>query len=166
MRKALSLLGSAIFLVLAPGVIAGYVPWLLGHWEMHPAFFDLGLLHLIGAALIVVGLIPLLESFLRFALEGLGTPAPIAPPKNLVIGGPYSHVRNPMYVSVIALIIAQALIFGDARLLWYAGFVWLAFAGFVFGYEEPTLKRKFEADYETFCRNVPRWIPRLTPWRG
>src|SRR5882762_8775098 len=103
------------------------------------------------------------DSFARFALQGLGTPAPIAPTQNLVVTGLYRYVRNPIYV---ALILGQAALFGDQRLLAYGVLVWLAFHAFVVGYEEPVLVRRFGTEYEDFRANVPRWIPRLTPWRA
>jgi len=105
------------------------------------------------------------DSFARFAIHGLGTPAPVAPPQKLVVTGLYRYVRNPMYVSVVAIILGQALLFGDWRLVVYGAVFWLACHAFVLVYEEPTLRRKFGAQYEGFCANVPRWIPRLTPWQ-
>ena len=117
------------------------------------------------AALGVGGLAVLLDSFARFALRGLGTPAPVLPPSRLVVTGLYRHVRNPMYVAVVSLIVGQGLVLGDPRVIGYGACVWLAFHLFVLGYEEPTLRRTFGAEYERFCANVPRWIPRLRPWR-
>jgi protein-S-isoprenylcysteine O-methyltransferase Ste14 len=101
----------------------------------------------------------------RFALEGLGTPAPIAPPQKLVVTGLYRYVRNPIYIAVVAVIFGQALLFGEQRLLWYGALLWLFFHVWVVLIEEPTLKQTFGAEYESFRTNVPRWIPRLTPWR-
>jgi protein-S-isoprenylcysteine O-methyltransferase Ste14 len=74
-------------------------------------------------------------------------------------------VRNPIYIAVVAVIIGQALLFGDWRLLWYGALLWLSFHVFVVVYEDPTLKQTFGTEYERFRTNVPRWIPRLTPWR-
>jgi protein-S-isoprenylcysteine O-methyltransferase Ste14 len=96
----------------------------------------------------------------------LGTPAPIAPTQNLVVTGLYRYVRNPIYVALVAVILGQAVLFGDQRLLGYGVLVWLAFHAFVVGYEEPALVRRFGTEYEDFRANVPRWIPRLTPWRA
>ena len=108
----------------------------------------------------------LLDSFGRFALLGLGTPAPVAPPRHLVVSGLYRRVRNPMYVAVLALVLGQALLLGHAVLLEYAAAAWAGFHLFVLLYEEPTLRRSFGAEYERFCANVPRWIPRLRAWSG
>jgi protein-S-isoprenylcysteine O-methyltransferase Ste14 len=163
MRRAKSILGSAIFLVVAPGLIAGYVPWLISRWRLAPPLFGTSAFRVLGGLLVVVGLPVLLDSFRRFAVEGLGTPAPIMPPQHLVTGW-YRFVRNPMYVAVASLIFGQGLLFGNVGVLEYGLAVLVAFHAFVLAYEEPTLRRTFGADYERFCTNVPRWIPRLRPW--
>jgi protein-S-isoprenylcysteine O-methyltransferase Ste14 len=164
-RRVLSILGSALFLVIAPGTLAGYVPWRICRWEMAPPLFGLAAVRVAGAALIALGLPVLLDSFRRFAVEGLGTPAPVFPTRHLVISGLYRHVRNPMYVAVTALIVGQGLLFGSIALLEYGVAVWAAFFLFVLGYEEPTLRAQFGREYEEFCEHVPRWIPRVRPWR-
>ena len=165
MRRAMAILGSAVFLVVAPGTVAMYVPWRISHWNSAPPFLGFAPFRVIGVLMIVAGLPVLLDSFARFALQGLGTPAPLAPPQRLVVTGLYRYVRNPMYVAVVSLIFGQGLFFGSVRLLEYGAAVWLGFHLFVFLYEEPTLRRNFGADYKQFCANVPRWIPRLKPWR-
>jgi protein-S-isoprenylcysteine O-methyltransferase Ste14 len=165
MRRAAAIIGTAIFFVFAPCVLAGVVPWSISRWEFLPPFFDLQATRAVGILLIVAGLPGLVDSFARFALQGLGTPAPIAPPQHLVVTGLYRYVRNPMYVAVVAVILGQAILFGDSRLMTYGGLMWLAFHAFVLTYEEPVLAQKFGAQYEDFRANVPRWIPRLSPWR-
>jgi protein-S-isoprenylcysteine O-methyltransferase Ste14 len=164
MRKVPALFGSAIFFVIAPGTLAGLVPWWIGQWQEHPPFFASA--DIAGAVLIALGLVPLLESFVRFAVEGLGTPAPVAPPQQLVIGGFYRHVRNPIYVGVVTVILGQALMFSDGRLLIWAAIVWVSFHLLVLVDEEPTLSAKFGVSYDIFRANVPRWLPRLTPWHS
>jgi len=160
-----AILGSALFFVVAPSVLAGLIPWWMTRWEFLPPFFDLQATRAVGILLIVVGLPGLVDSFARFALQGLGTPAPIAPTQNLVVTGLYRYVRNPIYIAVVAVILGQAILFGDSRLMIYGGFMWLAFHAFVLAYEEPVLAQTFGAQYEEFRANVPRWIPRLSPWR-
>lgn len=166
MKRASALSSTALFLLAAPGTVAGLVPWLLTRWELGPALLGLEALRYVGAAAILFGLLVLLDSFARFALQGLGTPAPVLPTERLVVTGLYRHVRNPMYVAVVALVAGQALLFGSPRVLQYALLVWLLFAAFVLGYEEPTLRRRYGAEYAAFCAGVPRWLPRLSPWRG
>lgn len=166
MKRAYAVAGSLLFLLIAPGSIAVWVPWMLSRWQMHPPLLNLSLFRLLGVTLIILGLPLLLDSFARFALEGLGTPAPIAPPTRLVVSGFYRYVRNPMYVGVVFLILGQALFLGSTPLLSYCAFIWAAFHIFVLIYEEPSLRQTFGQQYETFCTNVPRWIPRVTPWKG
>jgi protein-S-isoprenylcysteine O-methyltransferase Ste14 len=163
MRKMSALLGSAIFLVVAPGFVAGLAPWWISYWQLEAPFLGMQVFRLVGALLVAMGLIGLLNSFVRFALQGLGTPAPVFPTRHLVVAGLYRYVRNPMYIAVVMTILGQALIFGNAGLLEYGGIVWLLFHLFVLLYEEPTLRATFGAEYDSFCAEVPRWIPRLTP---
>jgi protein-S-isoprenylcysteine O-methyltransferase Ste14 len=165
MRRTAAVIGTAIFFVFVPCVVAGVVPWWISHWEFRLSFLGVELTRFVGAALILAGVAGLVDSFVRFALQGLGTPAPIAPPQHLVVTGLYRYVRNPMYVAVVAVILGQAILFGDWRLMTYGGLMWLAFHAFVLTYEEPVLAQKFGAQYEDFRANVPRWIPRLSPWR-
>jgi protein-S-isoprenylcysteine O-methyltransferase Ste14 len=165
MRRAAAVIGTAIFFVFVPCVLAGVVPWWISGWEFQLPFPGVELTRFVGAALILAGVAGLVDSFVRFALQGLGTPAPIAPPQHLVVTGLYRYVRNPMYVAVVAVILGQAILFGDWRLMTYGGLMWLAFHAFVLTYEEPVLAQKFGAQYEDFRANVPRWIPRLSPWR-
>jgi protein-S-isoprenylcysteine O-methyltransferase Ste14 len=165
MRRILAIVGSAIFLVLAPGTIAGYVPWLICHWHVAAPLAGFFSFRILGVLLIAAGLPVLLESFARFALAGLGTPAPIFPTRHLVVSGLYRYVRNPMYVAVASLILGQGLFLGDVHVLEYGIAVWTAFHLFVLLYEEPTLRITYGSEYEDFCTNVPRWVPRLRPWR-
>jgi len=163
MKRAGAIFGSAIFLVVAPGTLAVYVPWAICHWHFAPPLFGFFPFRIIGALMIAAGLPVLLASFARFAIQGLGTPAPVAPPQHLVVTGLYRYVRNPMYVAVLSLIFGQGLLFGSVPLLEYGLVVWLGFVAFVRLYEEPALRRKFGKEYEEFCTHVPRWIPRLKP---
>jgi protein-S-isoprenylcysteine O-methyltransferase Ste14 len=165
-RKMLPVVGSAVFLVIAPGCVAGLVPWWISRWRFEAAFFPLPFLRIVGGILIALGSIGLLDSFARFALQGVGTPAPVLPTRRLVVTGLYRYVRNPMYVAVVSLIIGQALIFENANLLEYGGLIGLLFHLFVLFYEEPTLRASFGSEYRSFCAEVPRWIPLLTPWNN
>ena len=110
------------------------------------------------------GFAVLIDSFARFALQGLGTPAPVFPTQHLVVSGLFRYVRNPMYLAVSSLIFGQGLLFGSVRVLEYGIAVWAAFHLFVVIYEEPVLRRSYRHEYEEFCKQVPRWIPRQRPW--
>src|SRR6202162_4759050 len=122
--KTIAVLGSALFCAVAPRSVAGRVPWWITHWEFRPPFFDLQATRAVGILLIVAGLPGLVDSFERFDLQGLGTPTVFAPTQNLVVTGLYRHVRNPMYVAVVAVILGQAILFGDWRLMAYGGVLW------------------------------------------
>jgi protein-S-isoprenylcysteine O-methyltransferase Ste14 len=161
MRKFLAMVGSAVFLVIAPGFVAGWMPWWISHWRIEAPFFGMQLFRFVGAVLLTVGVVVLLDSFLRFALQGIGTPAPVFPTRHLVVSGLYRYVRNPMYVAVEITILGQGLIFGNLWLLAYGGLVFLLFHLFVLFYEEPTLKATYGSEYESFCAQVPRWIPHV-----
>jgi len=162
----LAIAGSAVFLVIAPGFVAGMVPWWISGWRVEAPFFGMPLFRWVGGLLIALGGIGLLDSFARFALEGVGTPAPVFPTRHLVVTGLYRYVRNPMYVAVVSAILGQGLTLGNVSVLEYAGLVWLLFHVFVLVYEEPSLRASFRSEYESFRAEVPRWIPRLTPWRS
>src|SRR5580693_396477 len=164
--KTIAILGSALFFAVAPSTVAGLVPWWITHWEFRPPFFDLEATRAVGILLIVAGLPGLVDSFARFALQGLGTPAPVAPPKNLVVTGLYRHVRNPIYVALVAIILGQAMLFGDWRLVLFGALLWLFFHLVVVAYEEPTLQSTFGSEYEAYRANVRRWVPRVVPWRA
>ncbi|HEY3140422.1 MAG TPA: isoprenylcysteine carboxylmethyltransferase family protein, partial [Acidimicrobiales bacterium] len=107
----------------------------------------------------------LLHAFVRFVVEGVGTPAPVAPTEHLVVGGLYRYVRNPMYLAVLAAILGQALVLGRLVLVPYAAVVAAAFVAFVRGYEEPTLAWQFGDRYQAYRAAVPGWWPRRHPWR-
>jgi protein-S-isoprenylcysteine O-methyltransferase Ste14 len=158
--------GSILFLFVAPGIVAGVIPASISQYHMGPPLLGLEPLRWLGVLLLVFGGVLLLETFARFALQGLGTPAPIAPTKTLVVTGSYRFVRNPMYVAVVSLILGQGLLLGDVNVLGYGLIVWLVVHLFVLGYEEPTLTRDYGAQYAAYRANVRRWLPRLTPWRG
>jgi len=160
MKRPAAVLATAVFLCLAPGTVAGLIPFWISRWQFEPPFFGFELVRWLGALLIALGAAILLESFGRFAVEGLGTPAPVLPTQHLVVRGFYRYVRNPMYVAVVSIIIGQGLLLGNVYLLVYAAVVWAAFFGFVLAYEEPKLRKTYGAEYEAYCRRVPRWIPR------
>jgi protein-S-isoprenylcysteine O-methyltransferase Ste14 len=165
-RHRLGVTASAADLVLQLGVVTGLVPWWLTGWRVrHPAPPRAWApLRVAGAALLATGAVVPVHAFLRFVVEGVGSPAPIAPTQQPVVGGPYRYVRNPMYLAVVAVIIGQALALGQPGLLAYAAAVGGATAAFAHGYEEPTLCRQFGAQYQAYRRAVPAWWPRRHPW--
>ncbi len=163
-RRSASILVSLLFLLFAPGMVAGVLPWWIARWQLHPALLGVPALRVVGVLLIAAGAPVVLDSFVRFAVQGLGTPAPVFPTRHLVVTGLYRYVRNPMYVGVVTVICGQGLLWGDVRVFAYAAFVWGLFYLFVLGYEEPKLRRSFGDEYREYSANVPRWIPRRKPW--
>jgi protein-S-isoprenylcysteine O-methyltransferase Ste14 len=160
-----ALLGTIVFTLTIPGTVIVLVPYLLTGWNLRPPFLGIEATRSLGGALIVLAA-PLFFRFLAgFVREGHGTPAPIAPPQHLVVGGPFRWVRNPGYVAVVSLVVGQALLFGSRAVLAWAAFLAVAFHVFVVLYEEPTLRRQFGEEYEAYCREVPRWLPRRRPSR-
>ncbi|MBO2454630.1 isoprenylcysteine carboxylmethyltransferase family protein [Actinomadura barringtoniae] len=161
MRKWDAAAGSSLFMALAPGTVAGLIPWWLTQWEAGdwwPPLRALGLIPLVGGAVVLV------HAFARFVNEGLGTPAPVAPTENLVVGGLYRYVRNPMYVAVVAAIVGQGLLLARPVLLVYAVVAGLTMWSFARWYEEPTLSRTFGEAYDRYRDAVPGWLPRLRPY--
>jgi protein-S-isoprenylcysteine O-methyltransferase Ste14 len=115
----------------------------------------------------VLGFTVALRCIWDFGRTGRGTPALMAPPQRLVVVGFYRYVRNPMYTGFFVGWFSLWITFGHANFtaLLVAAAMVLTVVVLVRLYEEPTLRRKFGADYEEYCRNVPRWIPRLRPWQ-
>ena len=165
-NRPAAILGSAVFLVIAPGSIAVLFPYWIDRWQMSPPLLGLFAFRAFGVLLICAGLPLLLDSFARFALVGFGTPAPVAPPEHLVVSGLYRYVRNPMHVAVLSLIFGQGLLFGSVQVLKYGLAVAAGFHLFVLLYEELALRNKFGNEYDNYCRNVRRWWPRLRPWKS
>lgn len=151
-------------MIFVPGSVIGLIPWLLSRWRVTEPFLGWMGLRWLGVILILLGIPALGEAMARFVRDGHGTPAPIMPTEHLVVTGPYRCVRNPMYISVVAMILGQGLYFGSQSVVLYAVFVALGFHVFVRVYEEPTLRRRYGAEYEAYAREVHRWRPRLVPW--
>jgi protein-S-isoprenylcysteine O-methyltransferase Ste14 len=165
MRKPAAAAGSVLFFAIAPGVVAGLVPWWLTGWQIRGPLARQAPVRITGLIMLIAGALVLVQAFARFVAEGQGTPAPAAPTERLVIGGLYRYVRNPMYLAVVAAITGQALALGQPVLLGYAAAVWVTTAAFARWYEEPALARQFGAQYETYRRGVPAWRPRARPWK-
>jgi len=162
-RVRAALLKTALFTLVVPGTVAFGIPRLIVSEWGGPALFSfpwvLGFLPLaLGAAIY-------LACAWDFAVHGLGTPAPVDPPKTLVVRGLYRYVRNPMYVGVLTAVMGQAVLFRSRGVLLYAASVLAGFFLFVVVYEEPTLARMFGEEYAAYRRAVPRFLPRITPWR-
>src|SRR5207344_34128 len=130
-RRARAAAGSVVFLVVAPGVVAGVIPWWLTGWVVRQPLPYWGLLRVAGVVIVAAGMGALVHAFARFVVEGVGTPAPVAPPERLVVGGLYRYVRNPMYLAVAAIIVGQALVLAQLVLFAYAAAFGVAVVSFV-----------------------------------
>ena len=157
MQRAKAAVGSVIFLLAAPGVVSGVVPWWLTRWDSRQWWIPL---RIAGGVLLVGGVVVLLDAFARFVIEGVGTPAPVAPTERLVVGGLYRYVRNPMYLAVGSTIAGEALLLGRSILLAELAVFAGAVVSFVRLYEEPHLRRSYGEQYEAYRREVPGWWPR------
>jgi len=157
--------GSVIWLAVAPGTVAGVIPWWLTGWRMAAPAPSWGI-RALGAALIIAAAAVLLSGFACFAIDGLGTPAPLAPPRRLVVGRVYRYVRNPMYLAVVSAVAGQALWLGHLSLVLYAAAAGLTMAAFARWIEEPELLQRFGDEYARYRRAVPGWLPRLHAWEG
>jgi protein-S-isoprenylcysteine O-methyltransferase Ste14 len=147
-----------------PGIVLVYLPHAISRfrvpvgepsWQRATAW-----------ALIALGLVPLLESIVRFVRVGRGTLMPIVPTERLVATGLYRYVRNPMYVGVVVVLIGETLLFWNADMVLYTFVVWLAIDLFIHLYEEPTLRRRYGDEYVRYCARVRRWLPSLKALRG
>lgn len=158
---------STAFFAVGPGLVAVAGPWWVSRWQLHEPFpaWAMVPLRAVGALLLAAGLVILAQAFVRFVVEGFGTPIPAAPPDRLVVGGLYRYVRNPMYLGLFAAVIGQAMVFGNGWLLVYAAVIAVPAVLFVRLYEEPKLRRSFGADYERYRAAVPGWWPRVRPYR-
>ncbi len=151
-------LRTLIFLVLVPGTVLFYIPIEIA--SSTERLVLLGPLRFLGLAPLALGTAIVLWCARDFTIKGRGTPAPIDPPKELVVQGLYRYVRNPMYVGAVLVLVGHFGWFRALDLLLYLAFVFLAFHLFVVLYEEPALTRKFGDAYRDYRASVPRWIPR------
>jgi len=151
-----ALVKTVIFTVIVPGTVAVYVPFELTRGAIVAMPGDW--LAYLGLLPVIFGVALYLHSAWQFAVVGLGTPAPIDPPKTLVVRGAYRWTRNPLYVAVTSVLLGEALMLRSAVLAEYAVAVFAGFVAFVLVYEEPVLRTKFGDAYADYCARVPRWI--------
>jgi protein-S-isoprenylcysteine O-methyltransferase Ste14/HD superfamily phosphohydrolase YqeK len=147
-----------VFTLLVPGSVAFYLPYTIGARATARSAVGPGR-WLLAAPLLLIGAAIYLACLWDFATAGRGTPAPSDPPKELVVRGLYRYVRNPMYLGVLVAVAGWVVLFGSAPLLAYAAIVSLLLHGFVVFVEEPGLRRRFGAAYDTYLRKVRRWLP-------
>lgn len=151
---------SLIWAALLPGLFAGYLPW--RYFGLREVRIELSNpVHLVGLASITIGILLLAACICEFAARGRGTLSPLDPPRHLVVRGLYRYVRNPMYLSVTAIVLGEVLLTRSTALLVY-WIIWFVTANmFVLMYEEPALRNEFGVSYDDYCRRAGRWFPRL-----
>jgi protein-S-isoprenylcysteine O-methyltransferase Ste14 len=157
----LLLLKNLLFTVLVPGTVAVYIPLRIAASRIETLAPDWGAWQVAALLPLSIGTAIYLWCLWDFAARGHGTPAPIDSPKHLVVRGLYQYVRNPMYIGVLLVITAWAMLFQLWRILIYGAAVGLCFHLFVVLIEEPLLWEKFGEEYISYCEQVRRWVPRV-----
>ena len=153
-------------IILFPGIVTAYVPYrLLAPVAVpNPALWSVP--QYAATLVLIVGVAVLMASIWSFAHEGRGTLAPFDETKTLIVAGLYRYVRNPMYIAVMMILLAESWFFWSSRLLIYTGICFVAANLFVMGYEENRLRYKYGDAYRRYCAQVGRWIPRRPRLRG
>ena len=150
-----------LFVLIVPGSAAVLLPYLLLRAAGDLGRMGLGGWRSAGFPVALLGLVTYVPCVREFVVRGRGTPSFFDPPRKLVGGGLYRYVRNPMYVTFGAILVGEALLLDSAVLLGYVLVCGLAAHLFIIFYEEPTLRSSFGENYVSYCRRVPRWIPRV-----
>jgi protein-S-isoprenylcysteine O-methyltransferase Ste14 len=163
MRRSTAAVVSVAWGVAVGGTFACLLPYLLNEWHFHRPLPYWEVAQAAGGLLVCAGLAPIAASFAEF-VKANGTPVPPASPARLVVSGFYRYVRNPIYVGFLAVLTGEVLLFGSPGLLEYTAVAWCVGAAAVRFYEEPTLARKFGAEYQDYRRAVRAWVPQLHPW--
>ena len=163
MRRSAATAGSVAWFVAVGGTFGCLLPYLLNEWHVHRPLPHWAIAQAAGVLLICAGLVPLVQSFIEF-IRADGTPMPLASPPRLVVAGFYRYVRNPIYAGFLVILVGQVLLFGSAGLLEYTAVASCIGVAAVRWYEEPTLTRKFGAEYQAYRYAVPAWLPRRRPW--
>jgi protein-S-isoprenylcysteine O-methyltransferase Ste14 len=118
-----------------------------------------------GGILLAIGLFIMTQTILTFIRIGKGTLAPWSPTRKLIVGGMYAYVRNPMILGVITVLLAESLVFNSRSIFMWAVLFYVINTVYFIILEEPALEKRFGEEYRSYKRNVPRWIPRMKPWR-
>jgi protein-S-isoprenylcysteine O-methyltransferase Ste14 len=151
---------AATYATLFVGLLLFVLPARVLSWSGVARPAALGPVELAGAGVSLAGATLALWCVLTFVFVGKGTPAPFDPPRRLVVRGPYRFVRNPMYAGAGLALGGAATFFRSPALVGYALLFLAVMHAFVVWYEEPTLRRRFGADYDAYRSRVRRWLPR------
>lgn len=158
-------------ILLLPGTVLVLIPALIVmgsepvRWFCGKTFPESMVLAAVAFFLACIGVAVAVQTVMLFYTLGNGTPAPWAPPRRLIIHGPYAYVRNPMLMAVHAVLLAETLVFGSIGILLWTGIFWVLNTVYFMHIEEPGLQHRFGEEYEEYSKNVGRWIPRMDPWQ-
>lgn len=148
-------------IILFPGTVTAYIPYRILAPAEVPSPLTWSLPQYAASLVLIIGAAILLMSIWSFARVGKGTLAPFDETRKLVVVGLYRYVRNPMYVGVLMILLAESWFFWSGRLLAYAGICFVIANLIVVGYEENRLKYKYGDEFRRYCAQVGRWIPRI-----
>ncbi|MTI96245.1 MAG: isoprenylcysteine carboxylmethyltransferase family protein [Firmicutes bacterium] len=154
-------------ILILPGTVGLLIPFSIltltgGDFRPHS---PTNIMFWLGLGFLVAGISLGIWTVSLFSKLGKGTPAPWEPPRKLVVAGPYRHVRNPMITGMILILSGQAIILGSGALAIWAAVFFIGNAIYFPLAEEKGLKDRFGSDYVEYMDNVPRWLPRLRPWK-
>lgn len=153
------LLKNIIFTIFVPGTVTVVIPFLILGRDIIAVPSQWGIPQHLALLSALLGVSVYFRCVWDFASVGRGTPAPIDPPKVLVVRGLYRYVRNPIYLGLLFVLLGEAVFFESWSLLRYAIGVFVLFHLFIIVYEEPSLRSKFGESYVRYCQNVRRWTP-------
>lgn len=160
----LALLGTSLFLIFLAPFFMIWLPYEILVSSENAYRVDIGKFRYLGIIPIAMGIIIYFWCSSSFVFIGKGTPVPFTPTKKLIVTGLYRFIRNPMYIAAVSLLTGEALLFQSIGILIYCLIMFGILNVHVF-MEETFLASKFGLEYENYRRQVPRWIPRLTPYR-
>jgi protein-S-isoprenylcysteine O-methyltransferase Ste14 len=165
-EKILNAIFSISVMILGLGLLGFAIPLWIIDWDVHLFPLEIDVFRFIGLAFIILGIVGMTAFIWGWIVSGTGSPLPFDVPKELIVRGSYRFVRNPMYVGYLLIVFGEFLFFKSSALLLYLLTLFLFLHAFVVFVEEPMLKHQFGESYEQYCKSVPRWIPRLKPFRG
>jgi protein-S-isoprenylcysteine O-methyltransferase Ste14 len=126
--------------------------------------FRMNIISIVGLMILLIGLVTMILTIRMFIQLGKGTLAPWSPTRKLVVFGLYRYVRNPMILGVSLILLGESILFRSYRIAVWLVIFFLTNHFYFLLFEEPGLEKRFWREYVEYKRNVPRWIPRLTPW--
>jgi protein-S-isoprenylcysteine O-methyltransferase Ste14 len=157
------LMRAIVYATVFMGFTLVFLPMRVLAWSGFSEPASIGVREVAGVITLIIGLALTLSCVFAFVFVGKGTPFPFDPPRRLVIRGPYTIIRNPMYIGAALAMSGAALYYGSWWLLGYVALFLLVAEVFVLTYEEPTLRDMFGAEYIAYCTHVGRWIPNQEP---